>query len=1224
MTERSLPEESIFAQALEIGSTAERAAFLDRACGDDPALRAEVEALLRAHDQPADLLNLPDQPVRTVDYPSGPERPGAVIGPYKLLEQIGEGGFGIVFMADQMEPVRRKVALKVLKPGMDTRQVVARFEAERQALAIMDHPNIARVHDGGATRSGLPYFVMELVKGVPITDFCDRNHLTPRQRLELFIPVCQAVQHAHQKGIIHRDLKPSNILVTVHDTTPVVKVIDFGVAKALGQELTDKTLFTGFGQLIGTPLYMSPEQAGQSGLDIDTRSDIYSLGVLLYELLTGTTPFTRERFKQAGHDEICRIIREEEPPRPSTRLAESKGTLASISAQRQMDPGKLTKLVRGELDWMVMKCLEKDRNRRYETASSLATDVQRYLHDEPVQACPPSVWYRCRKFARRNRGGLTVAAGIALLLAFLAATIGWAVRDREARQAESERQETARLQAVEQRAQAALGAARGLVADNQVAEARQKLAEARVQLADDRHTLSHLVSEVEAAEADLDRFIQFMNLIDRAHELDGAPVLQHTAGSDGAHSNTQTLPISSGWRQRRTRMAPLFLQALALYAVLEREDWSTSVDRGFPGTKQREQVRRNSYEALIWLAEDVLGWREDHTSAHKISEETAARQALVYLDRARTAHQPTRAYYAMRGACRKALGDQEAARADLQRIRDTPPSMAIDHFLLGQAAMLVGKKNLAVKSFEAALHLEPTHQWSLLCMGACLNDYGQAPEDYAASVGLFTGYIFHAPDRAIAYAWRGIAYSHLKRWEDAVADFSRAIELAPKDPGPWINRSGAYLELNQPGRALADCSRAIELNPLSAQAYGNRGVAYFKLGQPEQAIADYDKSIALDERIITVWVQRGWAYQKQGQWVKALADYSRALELDPKDESSWNNRGEVEAQLGQREKAIADFSRAIELGQKGPDVWNHRGNMYSELGQPEKALADYSRAIELDDKCAAAWHNRGRQYESLNQYEEARRDYSRVIELDPKLQEGWVGRANAFRDLGQFEKARADYATAIELGPKNPAPWNNRGRGYLKLGRLDAAIPDFSRAIELDPKCVEAWYNRGVAHAARSEWEQAIADQTRAIQLKPEFVQPYNDLGWLLATCPNPKFRDPKRAVEIARKAVELAPKEAMYWNTLGVAHYRAGQWQAAVDAVTRSQELGQPLKAFDWFFLAMAHRKLGHTDDARSWYHRAVRWSEDNREAMEKSKQSDELRRLRSEAEEVLEFKKK
>jgi WD40 repeat protein/serine/threonine protein kinase len=420
-------EQSLFIEALEKEDPAERAAFLERACAGDDALRRRIERLLARHEQGGSFLEAPSPGlVSTVDDVLR-EAPGAVVGPYKLLEQIGEGGFGVVFMAEQQHPVRRKVALKVLKAGMDTRQVVARFEAERQALAIMDHPNIAKVHDGGATPSGRPYFVMELVRGVPITEFCDQGHLTPRQRLELFIPVCQAVQHAHQKGIIHRDLKPSNILVMMHDTTPVPKVIDFGVAKALGQELTDKTLFTGFAQMVGTPLYMSPEQAGQSGLDVDTRSDIYSLGVLLYELLTGSTPFDRKRLKEADYDEIRRIIREEEPARPSTRVSTLGEAGVTASANRRSDPRRLSQLFRGELDWVVMKALEKDRNRRYESASAFAADVERYLHDEPVQACPPSAWYRCRKFARRNKVALTTGTAVALAVVVALASLAGAV-----------------------------------------------------------------------------------------------------------------------------------------------------------------------------------------------------------------------------------------------------------------------------------------------------------------------------------------------------------------------------------------------------------------------------------------------------------------------------------------------------------------------------------------------------------------------------------------------------------------------------------------------------------------------------------------------------------------------------------------------------------------------------------------------------------------------------
>jgi serine/threonine protein kinase len=433
MTESERDVIQLLGEAVEQRSPAEQEAFLDRACAGDPERRARIEQLLRAYQSAGSFLErkpTPD-PLVTLDDPIT-EHPGAVIGPYRLMEQIGEGGMGLVFVAEQQHPVRRKVALKVIKPGMDTRQVVARFEAERQALALMDHPNIAKVFDGGTTSGepggvspGRPYFVMELVKGVPITDFCDQNQVPIRERLELLISVCQAVQHAHQKGIIHRDIKPSNVLVVSHDGKPVVKVIDFGVAKATGQHLTDKTVYTQFTQLIGTPLYMSPEQAGLSGLDVDTRSDIYSLGVLLYELLTGTTPFAKERFKTADYDEIRRIIREEEPPRPSTRLSTLAQAASTVATRRHSDPKHLRVLCRGELDWIVMKCLEKDRNRRYETANGLARDIERYLRDEPVLACPPSAWYRLRKTAHRHRGKLAAAAAMLVLLLGGAAASAW-------------------------------------------------------------------------------------------------------------------------------------------------------------------------------------------------------------------------------------------------------------------------------------------------------------------------------------------------------------------------------------------------------------------------------------------------------------------------------------------------------------------------------------------------------------------------------------------------------------------------------------------------------------------------------------------------------------------------------------------------------------------------------------------------------------------------------
>ena len=456
-------EDAVFYAALNVSDPAQRKRFLDQACAGQAELRAEVESLLAGEAEAEQrfakggaALNLTAELCEEIPAQSvaadqvGSKLPaehelGSRVGPYKLLQKIGEGGCGAVYLAEQEQPVRRQVALKIIKLGMDTRSVIARFEAERQALALMDHPNIARVFDAGATETGRPYFVMELVGGVKITEFCDQHHLDARQRIRLLIQVCHAIQHAHQKGVIHRDIKPSNVLVALQDGIAMPKVIDFGIAKATEGHLTDRTLFTPYEQFLGTPAYMSPEQAERGGFDVDTRSDIYSLGVLLYELLTGKTPFDTRKLLKSGLDEMRWTLREKEPPRPSTMVTTLAGTeLSALAEHHHIEPPRLISLLRGDLDWIVMKALEKDRQRRYETANGLAMDLQRYLDNEPVVARPPSRSYRLRKLVRRNKAVFAGGAAVAAALVVGLGTSTWLfIREREARQEQARLREEA-------------------------------------------------------------------------------------------------------------------------------------------------------------------------------------------------------------------------------------------------------------------------------------------------------------------------------------------------------------------------------------------------------------------------------------------------------------------------------------------------------------------------------------------------------------------------------------------------------------------------------------------------------------------------------------------------------------------------------------------------------------------------------------------------------------
>jgi tetratricopeptide (TPR) repeat protein len=1197
----------LFVAALQTGDPAQWEGFLDQACRGDEELRCQVRDLLQAHREAGSFLDRPAaQEAFTGEYTPPPADPppeaapcsellpGTMVGPYKLLQEIGEGGMGTVWMAQQTEPVKRLVALKVIKPGMDSRQVIARFEAERQALALMDHPHIARVLDAGTTATGQPYFVMELVKGVPLTRYCDEQRLTPRYRLELFVPVCQAIQHAHQKGVIHRDIKPSNVLIALYDGKPVPKVIDFGVAKATGQQLTERTLVTGFGAVVGTLEYMSPEQAELNQLDIDTRSDIYSLGVLLYELLTGSTPLERGRLKKTPLLEVLRLIREEEPPTPSTRLTTAE-ELPTIAASRGLEPRKLSGVMRGELDWIVMKCLEKDRGRRYETANGLALDIHRYLNDEPVQACPPSAWYRFRKFARRNKARLAVAACVFLVVAILVGSIGWIVRDRAAQATEKEREENARRAEAERRARASLSAARTLMAGNNLAAGRQKLAEARAQLGEDRLAPGRLAEEVEACLADLDRFQRFLELLDRAHEAETSSASELTLKVDGSRGSMAVLRGVARQERQPAKAVPFLLAALARYQVLERPDWSSTLERGFLTGEQAEQVRRSSYEELLWLADDIVRRQQGHPSGRKLSAEAAARQALVYLAKARAARRPTLAFYSLRARCRKILGKNAAARADARRAAKTPPTLALDHYLRGQemfqsalrrrqAGPKAREKAMAIKAFEAALRLEPTHYWSLMRLGYCLCGLGQGREDFTGAARIFTGCILKRPNHGHAYFCRAHAYIKLRRYEEAVADNSRALELDPKHQPAWNGRGWTYFRMGRPALAVADLNKAIALDPEDPSAWANRGVTYIGLGQLHKALADYTRAIELDPKRAILWTNRGVAYCRLGQHHKALADDSKAVDLDPKYATAWRNRGGDYLNLGQLHKAVADYTRAIELDPEMAEAWHYRGNAHARLGQLQKAVADFSRAIDLDPKSAESWYNRGNAYLRLEQPDKAHADCSRAIALDRRHASAWIDRGVACLRLHQPDKALSDLNRALELNQKSAKVWENRGAAYFNLDQPDKALADYNKSIDLDATVANAWEGRGRTHLRLGQLTKAIADCTQAIKLDPKHILAWTHRGLAYA-----RLGQLENALADCTRAIDLDSHSAQAWTNRGAAYLKLGRLDKAVadcsEAIHRD-----PRFALAWTNRGAAYLKLGRLDKAVADYSRAIK----------------------------------
>jgi serine/threonine protein kinase/Flp pilus assembly protein TadD len=1142
-----MSERDLFEAALDLPPE-NRGAYLDGVCAGDVGLRHRLEGLLSKHGRAGNFLEPPAlSALATVDESVVGERPGTRIGAYKLLEQIGEGAFGVVFLAGQEQPVHRKVALKVLKPSMDTRQVVARFEAERQALALMDHPNIARVFDGGttsgepgalATGGGRPYFVMELVRGIPMTDFCDQNQLTIRDRLALFVTVCHAIQHAHQKGIIHRDLKPSNVLVTLQDGAPLAKVIDFGIAKALGQPLTDKTLFTGFSQLIGTPLYMSPEQAALTSADVDTRSDLYSLGVLLYELLTGTTPLQSDRYREVGFDELRRVIREEDPPPPSHRISTLSPAATGLSPKCRSELRRLSQVCRGELDWIAMKCLEKDPSRRYESASALAADVQAYLHDEPVRAVPPSACYRLRKYARRHKTALAVAGLILCIIGLTAGGAGWVVRDRMAREQELRLEQATRRDKLASQLELALAQADFLQGQGKRPEALAALERAELiasEVSADLACKKRLaaVKDRLAAEARDQQFMARFEAIrlreaSRVNAKENhfnnhliAPEIRkalHDYGIDIGVAATAEAAARIKTRPKRVR-----LQVIA------------ALDQclAYPGN----DARMRPWLLAVLSSADNDAWRKQARMAWLYCLSGRALKLAREVDV--TKHPPSFLL-------------SLAARVPLEVTTSRP----IQDHPGGPVQRKIEKKKLGER-LDLLRRIQDAY-----------------PGDLQANVCL------------------GLELLDSQHPAEAITYFTAALALRPDNPGLYFNRAIARHRVSEVDAAIADCRKAVTY----AADYE---VARFFLIQMlldrkrwDEAIGECRAVLARDSKArdfknVPACYYLGKALHGKNQFDEAAGAYRAALALDPKYEDARFDLINLLLHTKQWDEAICEC-RAVPRDSKTVLTYYHLGIALRNKNELEEAEGAYRKALALDPNFARAHVNLGVTLEHQNRVDEAIREYRTAIALDPR-------NINAHRNLGvalRDKKPACDalclFGTAAAPGPRFALAPYSVGLALERRRQLDEVIREFRTVTTLDPndaparEALEQAEMARVTHinvlVQRNRWDEVIDECNAVLQRDSRSASAYYLLG--IARGKKKQFIKAERACLMAIAldhqakitnlglAKRLDSKHAHAHVNLGVMLY----YQNRVDEAIREYRTAVALDPRN----IIAHRNLG------------------------------------------------
>jgi len=953
-------EREIFIAALQ-RETTERSAYLDAACGGDVDLVARVQSLLAEHDSLGSFLELPaGDPGGAWALPLD-ECAETQIGPYKLLQAIGEGGMGVVYMAQQDEPVERRVALKLIKPGMDTRQVIGRFEAEQHALAMMDHPNIAKVLDAGTTDSGRPYFVMELVKGVPITRYCDEHYLTPKQRLELFLPVLHAVQHAHQKGVIHRDIKPTNVLIAEYDHLPVPKVIDFGVAKATGHKLTEKTMFTQYGQLVGTLEYMSPEQAKLNQLDIDTRSDIYSLGVLLYELLSGHTPFDRQRLRTAAFEEMLRIIREEEPPTPSTRLSASD-TLAAVSANRNTEPRKLNSLLRGELDWIVMRAMDKDRSRRYETANSFAADIQCYLDNQPVRACPPSRAYRLRKFARRNK-----TAVIATTLVAAALVLGTAVSVWQLIEADAARK----------------------LAGERLALANQRLANESIAREETETQRRRAEQNLAKANDTVEKYFTVVSG-NRLLDVPGLEPLRKELLEAALDYYHVLLRYDGDDIQSQAELAAAYFRVGQIESAMDAPEAAlTAFEAGLTITEKLRRDPRVTGDVLRRLAGFYSGERSPHRSTRPppdplrtlrlIERGIGIWEELALQDPATAGFRcDLAALYGALGELQAGLGDRKQAVESLVRSRELWLHLVREHpNVPDYRASLAHSGDRAGLLWQSTGNIQEAvaaYRENLQLTRQLVDDFPDVPHyrgllaQSQSSLGNLLG---TTNPREAEQALRQALDSYRRlsaefpavprfREDTAVSGFNLANLLSetgsPEQAATTLREAIVVLQ-----RLADDAPRQSDHWRRLARYHYGLGLILHQAGRAEDAKESYARAYTIRDRLVSEFPQVG-RYWEELAWQlatcpdiecrdapRAVALARQAVELSPKNGTCWKTLGVAQYRVGDYDSALESLETSQRVSFSRACRW-FLAMTHWQLGEQEQARKWYGQAVEWMDK----------------------------------------------------------------------------------------------------------------------------------------------------------------------------------------------------------------------------------------------------------------------------------